>query len=189
MINKVFPFALILVIAGCATAPSQGSSSQLQGISSTSLWTKQATTTSPRELALVEAELASRGETSFGSWYLGQKTASGYGKKLYQRATPVNPATTDLKNCSDFSSSAAAQKYFLASGGPVSDPNRLDGDGDGLACDWGTTVTNVKKRYAAKATAAPRRVTSYRSASRCYTGPRGGRYTITSSGRKNYGGC
>lgn len=26
-------------------------------------------------------------------------------------------------------------------------------------------------------------------ASGCYTGPRGGRYTITSSGKKNYGGC
>ena len=23
----------------------------------------------------------------------------------------------------------------------------------------------------------------------CYTGPRGGRYTITSTGRKNYNGC
>lgn len=23
----------------------------------------------------------------------------------------------------------------------------------------------------------------------CYTGPRGGRYTISPSGRKNYGGC
>lgn len=25
--------------------------------------------------------------------------------------------------------------------------------------------------------------------STCYTGPRGGTYTITASGRKNYGGC
>lgn len=27
------------------------------------------------------------------------------------------------------------------------------------------------------------------SSSGCYTGPRGGRYTITKSGKKNYGGC
>ncbi|WP_156545888.1 YHYH domain-containing protein [Cupriavidus sp. D384] len=27
------------------------------------------------------------------------------------------------------------------------------------------------------------------SAQTCYTGPRGGTYTITASGRKNYGGC
>ena len=27
------------------------------------------------------------------------------------------------------------------------------------------------------------------SSSTCYTGPRGGTYTITKSGRKNYGGC
>lgn len=33
-------------------------------------------------------------------------------------------------------------------------------------------------------TAQPRPVTPT-----CYTGPRGGTYTITASGRKNYGGC
>ncbi|WP_439687993.1 YHYH domain-containing protein [Cupriavidus oxalaticus] len=27
------------------------------------------------------------------------------------------------------------------------------------------------------------------SGPKCYTGPRGGTYTITASGRKNYGGC
>jgi hypothetical protein len=35
------------------------------------------------------------------------------------------------------------------------------------------------------ASAAPRPV----AAPTCYTGPRGGTYTITSSGRKNYSGC
>lgn len=37
-------------------------------------------------------------------------------------------------NCSDFSNQAAAQAYFLAHGGPASDPDRLDGDHDGIAC-------------------------------------------------------
>lgn len=189
MKSVVISFAITLFVAGCATAPNQSGSSQLQGLSSTSLWAKQATTTSPRELALVEAELGSRGETSFRRWYLGQKTASAYGSKLYQRTAATPSAGTDLKNCRDFSTSAAAQKYFLAAGGPVSDPNRLDGDGDGLACEWGRTLTNAMKRYVTKVTAAPRKATSYRSPSRCYIGPRGGRYTITSSGRKNYGGC
>lgn len=31
--------------------------------------------------------------------------------------------------------------------------------------------------------------TAPRSGQTCFTGPRGGTYTITASGRKNYGGC
>jgi endonuclease YncB( thermonuclease family) len=39
-------------------------------------------------------------------------------------------------------------------------------------------------------TAAPRQqLTSTSHDNTCYTGPRGGTYTITASGRKNYGGC
>lgn len=39
---------------------------------------------------------------------------------------------------------------------------------------------------ATNALAAPRTTGSGQT---CYTGPRGGTYTITASGRKNYGGC
>ena len=38
-------------------------------------------------------------------------------------------------NCTDFSTQAAAQAYFLAHGGPSSDPDGLDADGDGIACE------------------------------------------------------
>lgn len=38
-------------------------------------------------------------------------------------------------NCSDFASQAAAQTYFLNNGGPSQDPDGLDADGDGLACE------------------------------------------------------
>lgn len=38
-------------------------------------------------------------------------------------------------DCSDFSSQAAAQEFFINSGGPSSDPYGLDGDGDGVACE------------------------------------------------------
>ncbi|MEW2915442.1 excalibur calcium-binding domain-containing protein [Ruegeria sp. ANG10] len=60
---------------------------------------------------------------------------------------------------------------------PVHDPHNLDGDGDGLACEWGTQLKRINRKY--KYT--PKRRTS----SRCYVGPRGGTYTITASGRKN----
>jgi hypothetical protein len=38
-------------------------------------------------------------------------------------------------DCGDFPSQAAAQNYFLDHGGPGSDPNGLDAEGDGVACE------------------------------------------------------
>ena len=43
-------------------------------------------------------------------------------------------AFTD-RDCGDFGSQAAAQKFFIDAGGPRNDPHRLDADGDGKACD------------------------------------------------------
>jgi endonuclease YncB( thermonuclease family) len=45
------------------------------------------------------------------------------------------PASAADRDCAHFSTQAAAQDYFLALGGPGSDPDRLDGDGDGIACE------------------------------------------------------
>lgn len=39
------------------------------------------------------------------------------------------------RDCGDFATQKAAQKFFLAHGGPQSDPHRLDSDGDGIACE------------------------------------------------------
>jgi hypothetical protein len=39
------------------------------------------------------------------------------------------------RDCSDFSSQASAQYFFLSAGGPYSDPHQLDADGDGIACE------------------------------------------------------
>jgi excalibur calcium-binding domain-containing protein len=39
------------------------------------------------------------------------------------------------KDCADFSSWRAAQKFFKKHGGPKYDPHRLDGDNDGIACE------------------------------------------------------
>ena len=38
-------------------------------------------------------------------------------------------------DCSDFSTQAQAQSFFLNHGGPSSDPNGLDADHDGIACE------------------------------------------------------
>ncbi|WP_370732349.1 excalibur calcium-binding domain-containing protein [Ruegeria denitrificans] len=88
----------------------------------------------------------------------------------------------DSYDCSDFPNGAAAQKFFLASGGPITDPRNLDGDGDGLACEWRAQILKMST-YRRPAPAVRR------SYSNCYTGPRGGTYTITATGNKNYGGC
>ncbi len=39
------------------------------------------------------------------------------------------------RNCEDFDSQGAAQDFFESEGGPEDDPNRLDADNDGQACD------------------------------------------------------
>lgn len=50
-------------------------------------------------------------------------------------AIPASPATAADKDCSDFSSWRAAQKFYKKKGGPDRDPHRLDADSDGIACE------------------------------------------------------
>lgn len=185
--KKLAPVLFSCVVLASCGAPTQNAAAYRE-MTTTSLWMEHQTT-NPMSLALIEAELGRRGETSFGSDYLGKQTRSAYGKSLYSRSAAV----TDLKNCSDFSSAASAQQYFLANGGPLRDPSGLDRDGDGLACEWGTKLRQISSSFVAKQRA---RTSTYRPrssrrsySSGCYVGPRGGTYTITSSGRKNYGGC
>ncbi|WP_238110833.1 excalibur calcium-binding domain-containing protein [Yoonia sp. I 8.24] len=152
----------------------------------TDLWLEYRRSQSAVALSLIETELVSRGELQFGTAYVGQRTASAYQRSLYTRTGTTSSA--DLRNCSDFASSAAAQRFFIQAGGPLNDPHILDADGDGLACEWGVRIARIASyaRQQARSTfAAPRRTTS----SRCYVGPRGGTYTITASGNRNYSGC
>lgn len=44
-------------------------------------------------------------------------------------------ASASDKDCKDFASQRAAQIFFLKHGGPRRDPDRLDGDNDGVACE------------------------------------------------------
>jgi len=44
-------------------------------------------------------------------------------------------ATAGDKDCKDFRTQRAAQLFFLRHGGPRYDPDRLDGDHDGVACE------------------------------------------------------
>jgi hypothetical protein len=48
---------------------------------------------------------------------------------------PVSSSSGSGVNCSDFATQAAAQAFFIAHGGPAQDPEGLDGDHDGIACE------------------------------------------------------
>ncbi|RWR28847.1 excalibur calcium-binding domain-containing protein [Sinirhodobacter populi] len=180
-----------VVLTGCAITPA-GEMYLVASQSTTTLCNDHGTATGAKLLA-IEAELGARGTLQCTSYYgtktyVGERTSSTVGKRVYGRSAASSSLVVDDKNCSDFSTPAEAQRFFLAAGGPLSDPHGLDRDGDGNACEWGKTLSSSAKRYKPK----PVRATSYRSytsSSRCYVGPRGGTYTITSSGRKNYGGC
>ena len=47
---------------------------------------------------------------------------------------PRAPSVGD-KDCADFSTHDEAQRFYVENGGPTSDPHRLDGDDDGVACE------------------------------------------------------
>ena len=49
-------------------------------------------------------------------------------------ALPPAASASD-KDCADFPTQRAAQIFFIKHGGPRYDPDRLDGDDDGIACE------------------------------------------------------
>jgi hypothetical protein len=59
----------------------------------------------------------------------------------------VSNASADAYDCEDFSTRAEAQEFFEAHGGPERDPYYLDGDGDGIACEWGVDGSDDRSEY------------------------------------------
>lgn len=135
----------------------------------TQLWTIQQTPPTTRDLLLAEAELALRGERSQGAAHIGSRTARMVGQSTYRRTTGGGG-----RNCSDFASSAEAQRFFLLAGGPELDPHGLDRDGDGFACEWGATVrgmaaTRARPVAAVQPAVRTRASTAYRpTGGRCH---------------------
>ncbi len=133
----------------------------------------------PETKLMIEAELAIRNVSRCNSVRPVHASHASYRSRLYAR--PLAAAATDL-DCADFASGAEAQRFFLSRGGPTLDAHGLDRDGDGLACEWGADV--------ARRLVPPKPLfTALDYTPTCHEGPRGGTYTITASGRKNYAGC
>jgi hypothetical protein len=66
-----------------------------------------------------------------------QQTSNAVGERRYDR--PVTAQVTGLGNCGRFRDADAAQRAFLAGGGPERDRYGIDPDGDGFACRWDPT--------------------------------------------------
>jgi endonuclease YncB( thermonuclease family) len=71
--------------------------------------------------------------------------------------SPASPARAADRDCSDFANQRAAQSYFTARGGPGRDPDHLDSDGDGTACEtlpcpcrYGKGGSGTKQRIKAR---------------------------------------
>ena len=63
-----------------------------------------------------------------------QQTNNAVGERVYDRAAGARVA--GVGNCGRFRDADAAQRAFLAGGGPESDRYGIDPDGDGFACRW-----------------------------------------------------
>ena len=186
------------ILCSCSTtvpAPKAIPVADQSSLPTASLWQRVSVTRSVPEIFAIEAELASRNQMVSGSSFVGQHTSGMVGSPTYTR--PVS--NQGDRDCSEFASSAAAQKFFLSSGGPYTDAHGLDRDGDGFACEFGNllnTNANQHRNRSPSFSALPGRVRASAgpsrrvvSGSQCFVGPRGGTYTITASGNKNYGGC
>ncbi len=68
-----------------------------------------------------------------------------------QYVQPTTPTQGDL-DCADFASQAEAQATFNAD---PSDPNGLDADGDGIACEENVPTTPTATQYTPPTTTAP----------------------------------
>ncbi len=97
--------------------------------------------TYPPNVAHVEALRAAEQEARSANRGLwggcgGADTPAGGSGPSSPPAAPSTPrGGGGDRDCSDFSSHQEAQRFYEAEGGPGQDPHRLDGDGDGLACE------------------------------------------------------
>lgn len=105
-------------------------------------------TRSSQQLHLAETFLISRNQSFCGDSRVGEFRALNRRAFPRSRLAWLRRGSADL-DCSDFSTAHEAQAYFIAHGGPANDPNRLDGDGDGYACEWGAQVSSHYRQTSA----------------------------------------
>lgn len=74
-------------------------------------------------------------ENSLGLWGSCPTNSKPAAPKQQTKQVPKSDYLGGDKDCGDFATHAEAQSFFIAQGGPNSDPHRLDADHDGVACE------------------------------------------------------
>jgi hypothetical protein len=67
--------------------------------------------------------------------YEGDLTYEAEYRDVESPNNPVRRRAGGDMDCQDFRTQRAAQAFYVANGGPDSDPHLLDEDGDGVACE------------------------------------------------------
>ena len=99
-----------------------------------------------------------------GAPYL--KLASSQQSFFVSDMSTSTSSRTDVYNCADFTSQAAAQAFFSSSS---DDENRLDADNDGIACEaQANTSSTYRVAVASTRTISPTYVSPSYSSGRCY---------------------
>ena len=107
---------------------------------------------------------STQAETSKYYSSLAQSNQTIIAKRIKSVDTNTSTKRRDIYNCADFSSGAAAQAFFESTPG---DPNRLDGDNDGIACE---VFANISLTWRIATTNSSRNQTRYTSGNsgRCW---------------------
>lgn len=87
------------------------------------------------QLIVVSPDQIQGGSRSNALQQFARSTSNSVGQKIYRRGL-FSDAEATLANCNNYRSADDAQRAFLAAGGPGSDGQNLDPDGDGFACRW-----------------------------------------------------
>ena len=87
------------------------------------------------QLVVVSPDQVQGGTRSNALQQYARSTSNNVGQKIYRRGL-FSDAEATLANCNNYRTADDAQRAFLAAGGPGSDSQNLDPDGDGFACRW-----------------------------------------------------
>lgn len=87
------------------------------------------------QLVVVQPTAVPRAAAGVNIALFAQQTTNAVGERVHVRSV----LSSVRSGCGRYRSADDAQRAFLAAGGPAQDPQRLDSDGDGFACDWDPT--------------------------------------------------
>jgi hypothetical protein len=134
LLRVLFVLVVLGALSGCSDSEREARKAECAD------WVSEHRGGSCRQTYAELEEEAARDEADYQAWkYMEeQKRNSGSSSRSTTNAGVFDPPSVynggDL-DCEDFGSRSEAQAYLEAN---PADADYLDGDGDGLACEWGT---------------------------------------------------